>query len=142
MTDNLLVSTLEKSYPNFHIEGRYLHIDKAGFETINDDGATARVSIVAITTNENCWLVALEQKDYNEVFVRRMVGETEYERLDGQASGPVKGHRRLPYLAAPVENTMAKKISVPERFDLGNIWCKAAGFYEMNIFVAVKGSKL
>jgi hypothetical protein len=33
---------------------------------------------------------------------------------------------------------MAKKIAVPQGFDLGNILCRAAGFYKMNIFVAVK----
>jgi hypothetical protein len=133
----LLVSTLEKSYPNFHIECRYLHIDKSE-TTFNNYEAAMRVSIAAITTSENCWLVALEQRDYNEMYVRGMVGETEYERLDGGANGLVKGHRKLPNSAAPVKATMAKKIGVPQGFDLGNIWCRAAGFYKMNIFVAVK----
>jgi hypothetical protein len=60
------------------------------------------------------------------------VGEAVYVRLDGDVSGPIRGYRRSSDLAA---RKVAKKIEIPLGYDLGGIWCKAAGFYEMRISI-------
>jgi hypothetical protein len=124
-----ITCTLEPSYPNFHIECDYTFIDKS--ERINSQQTDTRLSFASILTKQNIWVIALEQKGYNEAFIKGCVGEAGYARLESEVSGSIKGHRRSTESAAPV----GKKISIPEGFDLGGIWCKAADFYRMKIFI-------
>jgi hypothetical protein len=113
------------------MECQYVYLERS--ETINYGQTTMRLSVATIMTNENCWPIFVEQANHDEA--RDMVGQTEYERLDGEVSERLKGFRRLPGMAAPEEDGMGKEVNIPKGFDLGGIWCKAAGFYKMSIFV-------
>ncbi|KAL2138782.1 hypothetical protein VTI28DRAFT_6236 [Corynascus sepedonium] len=126
---------LEKSYPNFHIQCEYIYIDQ--FERVNLSQTETRISFATISTKENIWIVAIEQKGYNEDFIRGLVGDEEYAKLQEEVSGPVRGYDRCssPSVVAKV----AKKITIPQGFDLGGIWCEARGFYKMRIFIPSKG---
>lgn len=124
-----ITCTLDKSYPNFHIECAYNFLDKT--ERVNSSQTDTRFSFATISTRENVWVVAMEQKGYNEAFIKGLIGEAEYSRLDGEVVEPIRGHTKSSSVAAPV----AKKIRIPAGFDLGGIWCKAAGFYQIKIFV-------
>ncbi|KAL2168403.1 hypothetical protein VTG60DRAFT_7316 [Thermothelomyces hinnuleus] len=131
-----ITCTLEKSYPNFHIECDYTYVDRS--ERVNSSQTDTRISSAVITTRENVWIVVFEQMGYNEEFIKGLVGETEYARLDGDVSEPIKGHGKPSDLATV---KVHKKIKIPEGFDLGGIWCKAADFYEMRIYVPAKEYK-
>lgn len=120
---------LDQSYPNFHIECRYIYVDDS--ETINLSRTDMRLSLAAISTRENMWVLAMEKRGYNEAFIKGFVGAAEYDRLEKQRSGPVRGHQK----STPVIAAVAKKIQIPDGFNLGGVWCKAAGFYRMNLFV-------
>ncbi|AEO63817.1 uncharacterized protein THITE_48227 [Thermothielavioides terrestris NRRL 8126] len=128
-----ITCTLEKSYPNFHIECEYTYIDES--ERVNGSRIDTRISCAVISTRENVWVVTFEQRGYNERFIKGFVGEAEYARLDGEISGPIKGYGKSSDLSTV---KMAKKIRIPEGYDLGGIWCEAAGFYEMRIYVPAK----
>ncbi|AEO62059.1 hypothetical protein MYCTH_2312984 [Thermothelomyces thermophilus ATCC 42464] len=131
-----ITCTLEKSYPNFHIECDYTYVDKS--ERVNSSQTDTRISSAVIRTRENIWIVVFEQMGYNEEFIKGLVGETEYARLDGDVGEPIKGHGKTSDLATV---KVHKKIKIPEGFDLGGIWCKAADFYEMRIYVPAKEYK-
>lgn len=122
---------LEKSYPNFHLQCEYLYVDE--HERVNQSQRDTRMSFAIISTADNIWVVAMEQKGYNEDFVRGLVGDEEYARLERGVSGPVRGHDKRSGHSAVAR--VAKKIQIAEGFDLGGIWCKAAGFYEMRIYI-------
>ncbi|KXX80197.1 hypothetical protein MMYC01_204227 [Madurella mycetomatis] len=124
-----ITCNLGQSYPNFHIECRYIYVDES--ETINLSHTDTRLSFAAISTRENMWVVAMEKKGYNEAFITGFVGGAEYDRLDRQGNEPVKGYHK----SIPLTGAVAKKIQIPDGFDLGGIWCKAVGFYQMNLFV-------
>ncbi|KAH6627166.1 hypothetical protein B0J18DRAFT_409373 [Chaetomium sp. MPI-SDFR-AT-0129] len=128
-----ITCTLEKSYPNFHIECEYTYVDKS--EKVNASRTDTRISCAAISTKENVWVVAFEQEGYNEEFIKGFVGEAEYVRLDGEGNGPIKGYSKSSDLATV---KVTKKIRIPKGFDLGGTWCKATGFYEMRIYIPAK----
>ncbi|KAK4203936.1 hypothetical protein QBC40DRAFT_7766 [Triangularia verruculosa] len=128
---------LEKSYPNFHIQCEYIYINQQ--ERVNRSQTDTRISLANISTKESLWVVAMEQTGYNEEFIRGLVGDEDYAKLNN-ASGPVRGHDKG---AGPsVVAKVAKKITFPEGYDLGNIWCKAVGFYTLKIFVPSKEYKM
>lgn len=128
----LITCTLAKSYPNFHLQCEYLYLDKT--EVVNSSQSDTRLSFATILTKENIWVVAMEQSGYNEMFIKGVVGEDEYARLDEEGSGPTEGYPISTETAAPV----VKKIRVPAGYDLGGIWCKAVGFYEVRMFIPHK----
>ncbi|KAL2201525.1 hypothetical protein P885DRAFT_26529 [Corynascus similis CBS 632.67] len=131
----VITCELEKSYPNFHIQCEYIYIDQ--FERVNLSQTETRISFATISTKENIWIVAIEQKGYNEDFIRGLVGDEEYAKLQEEVSGPVRGYDRCSSPSVVAE--VAKKITIPQGFDLGGIWCEAAGFYKMRIFIPSKG---
>ncbi|KAK0669108.1 hypothetical protein QBC41DRAFT_275520 [Cercophora samala] len=124
---------LEKAYPNFHIQCEYIYLNQQ--ERTNQSQTDTRISLANIATKENLWVVAMEQIGYNEAFLRGLVGDEEYSKLD-RVSGPVKGHDK--YSGPSIAAKVAKKIKIPEGYDLGNIWCQAADFYTMKIFIPSK----
>ena len=128
----LITCKLAQSYPNFHLECEYIYLDRS--ERVNATQTDTRISSATIRTRENIWVLALEQKGYNESFTRGLLGEEQYARLDRAGSDPVEGSAISETVAAPV----TKKIVVPEGFDLAEIWCKPAGFYQVNIYVPEK----
>jgi hypothetical protein len=119
----VVTCNLAKSYPNFHIECNYVYIDQ--HERVNLSQTDTRTSFAIISTKENIWAVATEKKGYNEDFIKGLVGDAEYARLEGDASGPVKGHSKS--YGSSVVAKVAKKVTIPDGFDLGGIWCKAGG---------------
>jgi hypothetical protein len=123
-----ITCTLLKSYPNFHLECDYEYIDKK--ETVNYSITEVRVSLARISTRENLWVIAFEKKGYNEDFIKGVVGEAEYARLESEVDGPIVGDSKPGRIFR-----ISKKVNVPEGFDLGGIWCKAKSFYKMLIFV-------
>ncbi|GAB1317991.1 hypothetical protein MFIFM68171_08201 [Madurella fahalii] len=125
--------SLEQSYPNFFIECTYVYIDKS--ETVNLSRTDTRLSFATISTRENLWVVAMEKRGYNEAFIKGFVGEAEYDRLDKLGSEPIKGRPK----STPVTEAVTKKIRILDGFDLGGIWCAAAGFYQMDIFIPADG---
>ncbi|KAK4647391.1 uncharacterized protein QC761_101130 [Podospora bellae-mahoneyi] len=136
-TRYVITCELEKAYPNFHIQCEYIYLNQQ--ERVNHSWTDTRISLVNISTKENLWVVAMEQIGYNEAFIKGLVGDEEYAQL-GSVDGPVKGHDK--YSGPSFVAKVAKKITIPEGYDLGNIWCKAAGFYTMKIFVPSKEYKM
>ncbi|KAK4171726.1 hypothetical protein QBC36DRAFT_339416 [Triangularia setosa] len=126
----VITCELEKAYPNFHIQCEYIYLNKQ--ERVNHSQSDTRISLANLSTKENLWVVALEQTGYNEPFIRGLVGDEEYDKLNGE-TGPVRGHDKQS--GSSVVAKVAKKITIPEGYDLGNVWCQAVGFYTMRIFV-------
>lgn len=124
----------EKSYPNFHIQCHY-HFEDI-WEDTNERTSQTRYAFAAIWTRENFWPIALEQEGYNERFIKSTVGEEEYARLESEVQGhePIRGSR------LPMEgmSNVAKKVRIPNDFDLALLSCKSRGFYDMHITIPHK----
>jgi hypothetical protein len=120
---------LEEAYPNFHIQGIFQYLDHT--ETILDT-KRIRLAFVTLETKDYCWVVAMEEPGKNEDSMRKVIGDAEYTRLGNvRLEEPEKGVPR----DEPDNHHMAKKIIVPDGYDLISMWCKTEGFYQVTLYI-------
>jgi hypothetical protein len=85
-----------------------------------------------LETNENCWVVAMEQPGKNEASMKKVIGEAEYSRVGSvKLEEPEKGVPR----GEPSNQHVAKKIVVPDGYNLISMWCQTEGFYQVTLYI-------
>lgn len=123
-----ITCTVDEAYPNFHIQCILQYLNHT--ETLDGDVKIVRLAVAVIQTNENSWILALEQRGTNDSSTKQLLGETEYNRLESIKIG--RAEKGLPK-GSPTHIHAAKKIVVPNGYDLGKAWCQPDGFYQVTL---------
>jgi hypothetical protein len=119
--------TVDEAYPNFHLQCIYEYLDHT--EILDSVRKEVRLAFATIQTLENSWVIALEQRGQNSIYIKEVIGETEYARLENAAIGnPEQGQ-------PGAANAISKKIEIPSNYDLTSLWCQTEGFYQVVLYI-------